>query len=199
MATLREVQLALQEKIEHLKQRDELIDELEDELLSKDKTIEHLRRQVVKYKSLVKRLSTNAQQQQVPVARQPKPTVQWQQQPTSPQQLQIPPRSPPIAHHHRHHHHHHHQQAKVSNEEMNNFQNLTESPITVIISSSSPARNRDMDTVRPKLMQIRSFNDAKEDNNNFSPALPADKRRMLFIQDKTKVFTGSESCVGRKF
>ncbi len=54
MGTLRELQLALQEKIEEIRQRDELIDELEQELDEKDALIEKLRTQLDKYRSILK-------------------------------------------------------------------------------------------------------------------------------------------------
>ena len=54
MGTLRELQLALQEKIEELRQRDELIDELEQELDEKDALIEKLKTQLDKYKCIIK-------------------------------------------------------------------------------------------------------------------------------------------------
>ena len=54
MGTLRELQLALQEKIEELCQRDELIDELEQELDEKDVLIEKLKTQLDKYKCIIK-------------------------------------------------------------------------------------------------------------------------------------------------
>ena len=54
MGTLRELQLALQEKIEDLRQRDELIDELEQELDGKDALIERLKTQLDKYKCIIK-------------------------------------------------------------------------------------------------------------------------------------------------
>ncbi len=53
MGTLRELQLALQEKIEELRQRDDLIDELEQELDEKDILIEHLKTQLDKYKCII--------------------------------------------------------------------------------------------------------------------------------------------------
>ncbi len=54
MGTLRDLQLALQEKIEELRQRDELIDELETELDEKDSLIQKLQSQLDKYKSVIK-------------------------------------------------------------------------------------------------------------------------------------------------
>ena len=53
MCTLRELQLALREKIEEVQQRDELIDELEEELVHKDLLIQRLRVELDKYKSIV--------------------------------------------------------------------------------------------------------------------------------------------------
>ena len=54
MGTLRDLQLALQEKIEELRQRDELIDELESELDEKDCLIQKLQTQLDKYRSVIK-------------------------------------------------------------------------------------------------------------------------------------------------
>ncbi|XP_059169041.1 uncharacterized protein LOC131950835 [Physella acuta] len=53
MGTLRDLQLALQEKIEELRQRDELIDELEGELDEKDTLIQRLQRELDKYRSVL--------------------------------------------------------------------------------------------------------------------------------------------------
>ena len=53
MCTLREMQFALREKLEELRQRDELIDELERELDDKDILIEKLKTQLDKYKSIL--------------------------------------------------------------------------------------------------------------------------------------------------
>ncbi|XP_005107533.1 uncharacterized protein LOC101852120 [Aplysia californica] len=53
MGTLRELQLALQEKIEELRQRDELIDELEGELDEKDSLIQRLQTELDKYRSVL--------------------------------------------------------------------------------------------------------------------------------------------------
>ena len=53
MGTLRELQLALQEKIEELRQRDQLIDELELELDAKDALIERLNTELHKLRSVV--------------------------------------------------------------------------------------------------------------------------------------------------
>ncbi|XP_070186125.1 cGMP-dependent protein kinase 1-like [Littorina saxatilis] len=54
MGTLRDLQLALQEKIQELRQRDELIDELEAELDDKDSLIRHLQNELDKYRSVLK-------------------------------------------------------------------------------------------------------------------------------------------------
>lgn len=54
MGTLRDLQLALQEKIEELKQRDQLIDELESELDEKDNMIDKLQTELDKYRSILK-------------------------------------------------------------------------------------------------------------------------------------------------
>lgn len=66
MATLRDFQMALQEKLEELRQRDELIDELEEELAEKETAIEKLQHELGKYRALI--MSTPAfqamQQQQ---------------------------------------------------------------------------------------------------------------------------------------
>lgn len=53
MATLRELQAALQLKLEELRQRDELLDELEAELESKDALIERLYQELDKYRSIL--------------------------------------------------------------------------------------------------------------------------------------------------
>lgn len=53
MGTLRDLQLALQEKIEELRQRDELIDELEAELDEKDALIRKLQIELDKYRSVL--------------------------------------------------------------------------------------------------------------------------------------------------
>lgn len=53
MATLRELQAALQLKLEELRQRDELLDELEAELDSKDALIERLYQELDKYRSIL--------------------------------------------------------------------------------------------------------------------------------------------------
>ena len=54
MATLRDLQIALAGKMEEVRQRDELIDELEKELDEKDELIQSLRNELEKYKSAVK-------------------------------------------------------------------------------------------------------------------------------------------------
>lgn len=53
MATLREFQIALQDKLEEIVQRDELIEELEREIAEKDRKIESLTLELGKYRSLV--------------------------------------------------------------------------------------------------------------------------------------------------
>jgi len=53
MATLRELQLSLREKIEEVRQRDELIDELEAELEQKDALVNCLYSELDKYRSVV--------------------------------------------------------------------------------------------------------------------------------------------------
>ena len=53
MGTLRDLQLALQEKIEELRQRDELIDELELELDEKDCLIQTLQSELDKYRAIL--------------------------------------------------------------------------------------------------------------------------------------------------
>ncbi|XP_069756781.1 cGMP-dependent protein kinase 1-like isoform X1 [Narcine bancroftii] len=54
MGTLRDLQYALQEKIEELRQRDALIDELELELDQKDDLIQRLQTELDKYRSVIK-------------------------------------------------------------------------------------------------------------------------------------------------
>ncbi|XP_070544333.1 cGMP-dependent protein kinase 1-like isoform X2 [Ptychodera flava] len=54
MGTLRDLQYALQEKIEELRQRDELIDELELELDEKDELIQRLQNELDKYRSVIR-------------------------------------------------------------------------------------------------------------------------------------------------
>ncbi|ESO00604.1 hypothetical protein HELRODRAFT_175573 [Helobdella robusta] len=53
MATVREMQLLLRQKLEEVRQRDRLIDELEKELEEKDLLIEKLWKQLEKYKSIL--------------------------------------------------------------------------------------------------------------------------------------------------
>ncbi|XP_078732875.1 cGMP-dependent protein kinase 1-like isoform X1 [Lampetra fluviatilis] len=57
MGTLRDLQYALQAKIEELRQRDQLIDELELELDQKDELIQKLRNELDKYRSVLLRPS----------------------------------------------------------------------------------------------------------------------------------------------
>ncbi|XP_048061532.1 cGMP-dependent protein kinase 1a isoform X1 [Megalobrama amblycephala] len=54
MGTLRDLQYALQEKIEELRQRDALIDELELELDQKDELIQKLQNELDKYRSIIR-------------------------------------------------------------------------------------------------------------------------------------------------
>jgi len=54
MATLRELQLSLREKMEEVRQRDELIDELEAELEQKDALLNCLYSELDKYRSVVR-------------------------------------------------------------------------------------------------------------------------------------------------
>ncbi|KAL3877724.1 hypothetical protein ACJMK2_035389 [Sinanodonta woodiana] len=54
MGTLRDLQLALREKVEELRQRDDLIDELETELDEKDALIQTLQNELDKYRSILK-------------------------------------------------------------------------------------------------------------------------------------------------
>ncbi|XP_026865233.2 cGMP-dependent protein kinase 1 isoform X1 [Electrophorus electricus] len=54
MGTLRDLQYALQEKIEELRQRDALIDELELELDQKDELIQKLQNELDKYRSVIR-------------------------------------------------------------------------------------------------------------------------------------------------
>ncbi|KAK6328698.1 hypothetical protein J4Q44_G00006760 [Coregonus suidteri] len=54
MGTLRDLQYAIQEKIEELRQRDALIDELELELDQKDELIQKLQNELDKYRSVIK-------------------------------------------------------------------------------------------------------------------------------------------------
>lgn len=73
MATLREFQMALQEKLEEIRERDDFIEELEEEIFEKAASIEHLRLELAKYKSLVKALQSShnsaAHHQNNPLAR----------------------------------------------------------------------------------------------------------------------------------
>lgn len=61
MGTLRDLQYALQEKIEELRQRDALIDELELELDQKDELIQRLQNELDKYRSVIKPATQQAQ------------------------------------------------------------------------------------------------------------------------------------------
>uniref|UniRef100_A0A087XNI1 cGMP-dependent protein kinase n=2 Tax=Poecilia TaxID=8080 RepID=A0A087XNI1_POEFO len=54
MGTLRDLQYALQEKVEELRQRDALIDELELELDQKDELIQRLQNELDKYRSVIR-------------------------------------------------------------------------------------------------------------------------------------------------
>lgn len=54
MGTLRDLQLKLRDKIDELRQRDELIDELEAELDQKDEIIQKLQMELDKYRSILK-------------------------------------------------------------------------------------------------------------------------------------------------
>ena len=54
MATLRDLQFALQQKIEELRQRDELIDDLELELDEKDALIQKLKNELDKYRAVIR-------------------------------------------------------------------------------------------------------------------------------------------------
>jgi len=60
MATLRELQLSLREKIEEVRQRDELIDELEAELEQKDALVNCLYSELDKHRSIVRHRVTFA-------------------------------------------------------------------------------------------------------------------------------------------
>ncbi|GFO04262.1 cGMP-dependent protein kinase 1 [Plakobranchus ocellatus] len=62
MGTLRDLQLALQEKIEELRQRDSLIDELEGELDEKDSLIQRLQTELDKYRSILPSATSAATQ-----------------------------------------------------------------------------------------------------------------------------------------
>lgn len=83
MGTLRDLQYALQEKIEELRQRDALIDELELELDQKDELIQKLQTELDKYRSVIK----PATQQQVAQ----KPSELQEQQRTKRQAISAEP------------------------------------------------------------------------------------------------------------
>ncbi|XP_041124010.1 cGMP-dependent protein kinase 1-like isoform X1 [Polyodon spathula] len=63
MGTLRDLQYALQEKIEELRQRDALIDELELELDQKDELIQKLQNELDKYRSVIRPATQQVQKQ----------------------------------------------------------------------------------------------------------------------------------------
>ncbi len=63
MCTLREMQFALREKLEELRQRDELIDELERELDEKDLLIEKLKTKLDKYRSILSQTNKASERQ----------------------------------------------------------------------------------------------------------------------------------------
>ncbi|XP_075996929.1 cGMP-dependent protein kinase 1-like isoform X2 [Genypterus blacodes] len=70
MGTLRDLQYALQEKIEELRQRDVLIDELELELDQKDELIQRLQNELDKYRSVIRPATAQqvwARQQNLPL------------------------------------------------------------------------------------------------------------------------------------
>jgi len=69
MCTLREVQRALQLKMEEVKQRDQLLDELEAELDEKDALIEKLRGELHKYRSII---TASAELNRIPGGSSPK-------------------------------------------------------------------------------------------------------------------------------
>uniref|UniRef100_A0A7N8YMV2 cGMP-dependent protein kinase n=1 Tax=Mastacembelus armatus TaxID=205130 RepID=A0A7N8YMV2_9TELE len=72
MGTLRDLQYALQEKIEELRQRDALIDELELELDQKDELIQRLQNELDKYRSVIRPATAQqVQAQQQSLALQP--------------------------------------------------------------------------------------------------------------------------------
>jgi hypothetical protein len=60
MASLRELQLCLREKIEEVKQRDQLIDELEAELDEKDLLIRRLYSELDKYRAIVRHYASSS-------------------------------------------------------------------------------------------------------------------------------------------
>ena len=62
MATLRDLQFALQQKIEELRQRDELIDDLELELDEKDALIQKLKNELDKYRAVIRPATKQALQ-----------------------------------------------------------------------------------------------------------------------------------------
>ncbi|XP_033099567.1 cGMP-dependent protein kinase 1-like [Anneissia japonica] len=64
MATLRDLQYALQQKIEELRQRDDLIDELELELDEKEEIICHLQNELDKYRSVLRPVTRQVIQNQ---------------------------------------------------------------------------------------------------------------------------------------
>uniref|UniRef100_A0A8C1D7Z4 cGMP-dependent protein kinase n=1 Tax=Cyprinus carpio carpio TaxID=630221 RepID=A0A8C1D7Z4_CYPCA len=65
MGTLRDLQYALQEKIEELRQRDALIDELELELDQKDELIQKLQNELDKYRSVIRPATQQVHKQSV--------------------------------------------------------------------------------------------------------------------------------------
>ena len=65
MGTLRDLQYALQEKIEELRQRDALIDELELELDQKDELIQKLQNELDKYRSVIKPATQQVHKQSI--------------------------------------------------------------------------------------------------------------------------------------
>ncbi|XP_033932839.1 cGMP-dependent protein kinase 1-like, partial [Pseudochaenichthys georgianus] len=71
MGTLRDLQYALQEKIEELRQRDALIDELELELDQKDELIQHLQTELDKYRSVLRPATAQQVQNQQNLVLQP--------------------------------------------------------------------------------------------------------------------------------
>ncbi|XP_029312643.1 cGMP-dependent protein kinase 1-like [Cottoperca gobio] len=70
MGTLRDLQYALQEKIEELRQRDTLIDELELELDQKDELIQRLQNELDKYRSVLRPATAQQVQAQQQTKRQ---------------------------------------------------------------------------------------------------------------------------------
>ena len=59
MASLRQLQLCLREKIEEVRQRDQLIDELEAELDEKDILVQKLYNELDKYRAIVRHYSSS--------------------------------------------------------------------------------------------------------------------------------------------